>query len=424
LRQAVLPVTGNRKKVLPAPPLTNTESIFLARQPIFDRALNVFAYELLFRSGHSNVAGVTDGNSASSQVMINAFLEIGIDAISGGRTCFVNLTRDFIVGQLPLPFPPSIFVIEILEDIEVDEELLTSIKSFSAKGFTVALDDYVFEKDKAPLFDLIDIVKIDIMECDRRLLAENVKQLKSHKLRLLAEKVATQEEFELCKSLGFDYFQGYFTSEPIVIEGVDFKPSRVALLEVLTMLEDPNCNIDILEKLISRDVSLSYKILRIINSPYFGFRREITSIKQAVVALGLKPIRDWFVIIALTKIDDKPNELILMTIQRAAMMKSLSKDFQVDADIAFTTGLFSLIDAIMGQSMSTVLHSLPLSNDITCALLTGEGSLGKLLNAVILYERGQWEELEELENSLGRSIQFSAHYLEAMNWANGLVQTL
>jgi EAL and modified HD-GYP domain-containing signal transduction protein len=410
--------------VPPAPPLTNTESIFLARQPIFDRALNVFAYELLFRSGHSNVAGVTDGNSASSQVMINAFLEIGIDAISGGRTCFVNLTRDFIVGQLPLPFPPSIFVIEILEDIEVDEELLTSIKSFSAKGFTVALDDYVFEKDKAPLFDLIDIVKIDIMECDRRLLAENVKQLKSHKLRLLAEKVATQEEFELCKSLGFDYFQGYFTSEPIVIEGVDFKPSRVALLEVLTMLEDPNCNIDILEKLISRDVSLSYKILRIINSPYFGFRREITSIKQAVVALGLKPIRDWFVIIALTKIDDKPNELILMTIQRAAMMKSLSKDFQVDADIAFTTGLFSLIDAIMGQSMSTVLHSLPLSNDITCALLTGEGSLGKLLNAVILHERGQWEELEELENSLGRSIQFSAHYLEAMNWANGLVQTL
>ena len=271
-------MTGNRKKVLPAPPLTNTESIFLARQPIFDRALNVFAYELLFRSGHSNVAGVTDGNSASSQVMINAFLEIGIDAISGGRTCFVNLTRDFIVGQLPLPFPPSIFVIEILEDIEVDEELLASIKSFSAKGFTVALDDYVFEEDKAPLFDLIDIVKIDIMECDRRLLAENVKQLKSHKLRLLAEKVATQEEFELCKSLGFDYFQGYFTSEPVVIEGVDFKPSRVALLEVLTMLEDPNCDIDILENLISRDVSLSYKILRIINSPYFGFRREITSL--------------------------------------------------------------------------------------------------------------------------------------------------
>ena len=407
--------------MLPAPPLTNTESIFLARQPIFDRALNVFAYELLFRSGLSNVAGVTDGNSASSQVMINAFLEIGIDAISGGRTCFVNLTRDFIVGQLPLPFPPSFFVIEILEDIEVDDELLTAIKSFSAKGFTVALDDYVFEEGKAPLFDLIDIVKIDIMECDRSLLAENVKQLKSHKLRLLAEKVATQEEFELCKSLGFDYFQGYFTSEPIVIEGVDFKPSRVALLEVLTMLEDPNCNIDILEKLISRDVSLSYKILRIINSPYFGFRREITSIKQAVVALGLKPIRDWFVIIALTKIDDKPNELILMTIQRAALMKSLSKDFQVEADVAFTTGLFSLIDAIMGQSMSTILQSLPLSNDITSALLTGEGNLGKLLNAVILYERGQWE---ELENSLGRPIQFSAHYLEAMNWANGLVETL
>ena len=131
---------------------------------------------------------MTDGNSASSQVMINAFLEIGIDTISGGRVCFVNLTRDFIVGQLPLPFPPSICVIEILEDIQVDEELLTSIKSFTDKGFTVALDDYVFEKDKMPLFELIDIVKIDIMACDQDLLEDNVNQLKTRNVRLRHER--------------------------------------------------------------------------------------------------------------------------------------------------------------------------------------------------------------------------------------------
>jgi EAL and modified HD-GYP domain-containing signal transduction protein len=396
-------------------------SIFLARQPIFDKELKVFAYELLFRSGDTNIASVTDGNSASSQVMINAFLEIGIDTISGGRVCFVNLTRDFIVGQLPLPLPPSICVIEILEDIQVDEELLTSIKSFTDKGFIVALDDYVFEKDKTPLFELIDIVKIDIMACDQDLLKDNVNQLKAHNVRLLAEKVETQEEFELCKSLGFDYFQGYFISKPVLIKGVDLKPNRIALLKVLTMLEDPDCDIDVLEGLISRDVVLSYKLLRIISSPYFGFRREITSIKHAVVTLGLKAIRDWFVVIALTNIDDKPNELILMTLQRAAMMKSLSKAFQVDSDVAFTTGLFSLIDAIMDQSMSTILNALSLSNDITSALIAGEGRLGELLTAVILYERGQWKELED---SQGGSDEFSTHYLEAVNWANDLIRTI
>lgn len=404
-----------------SPTLNLPGSILVARQPIFDKELEVFAYELLFRSGDTNIAGVTDGNSASSQVMINAFLEIGIDTISGGRVCFVNLTRDFIVGQLPLPFPPSICVIEILEDIQVDEELLTSIKSFTDKGFTVALDDYVFEKDKMPLFELIDIVKIDIMACDQDLLEDNVNQLKTRNVRLLAEKVETREEFELCKSLGFDYFQGYFISKPVVIKGVDLKPSRIALLKVLTMLEDPDCDIDVLEGLISRDVVLSYKLLRIISSPYFGFRREITSIKHAVVTLGLKAIRDWFVVIALTNIDDKPNELILMTLQRAAMMKSLSKDFQVNSDVAFTTGLFSLIDAIMDQPMSTILNALSLSNDITSALIAGEGSLGELLTTVILYERGRWEELEHSQDG---SDEFGTHYLEAVNWANSLIRTV
>lgn len=406
----------------PSPAAPNVlSSIFLAKQPIFDAQLEVFAYELLFRSANTHSASVTNGNSASSQVMINAFLEIGIDAISGGRTCFVNLTRDFVVGQLPLPFPPSVFVIEILEDIVVDQELLTSIKRFAEKGFIIALDDYVFEADKAPLFDLIDIVKIDVKECDRELLAANVKQLKSHNLRLLAEKVETQEEFELCKTLGFDYFQGYFVCKPVVVEGVELKPSRIALLEVLTMLEDPNCDIDMLEGLISRDVGISYKILRIINSPYIGFRRVITSLKHAVVVLGLEAMRDWFIVIALTNIDDKPNELILMAIQRAAMMKSLSDHFQVDRDAAFTTGLFSLIDAIMDQPMSAILNTLPLSDDITSALNTEEGNLGKLLKAVVFYERGQWEKLED---SHGGSNEFSTHYIEAMNWANGLVRIL
>jgi len=202
--------------ILETQPLQSAQNnIFLARQPIFDRDLNVHAYELLFRSEDSTAANVVDGNTASSQVMINAFLEMGIDNISDDKLIFVNLTRDFIVGQLPLPLPPNAVVIEILEDIPVDDELVSALKLFSDEGFTLALDDYVFTEDKQPLLNVIDIVKVDIMGCDMQMLAENVHELRHHDVRLMAEKDETQEEFELCKALGFDYFEGYFVSERV-----------------------------------------------------------------------------------------------------------------------------------------------------------------------------------------------------------------
>ena len=178
-------------------------------------------------------------------------------------------------------------------------------KIFHPGGFSLALDDYTFTDDKKPLFDIVDIIKIDIMGCDRDTLVSDVKALQKCNVKLLAEKVETREDFELCKSLGFDYYQGYFISRPEIIKGQALKPSRISLLEILTMLEDPNCDVDILENLISQDVTISYKILRIINSSFFGFRRKIDSVKQAVVSLEMKAIRDWFIILALTSIDDK-----------------------------------------------------------------------------------------------------------------------
>ena len=398
--------------------------MFIARQPIFDENLNVHAYELLFRSEDSTVANVIDGNMASSQVMINAFLEIGVETISDNRICFINLTRDFIVGQLPLPLPPKAVVIEVLEDIEVDAMLLTALRSFKKQGFTLALDDYVFTLDKIPLFEIIDIVKVDIMGCDMSKLAQNVRQLKRYGLKLLAEKVETQEEFDLCKNLGFDYFQGYFIAKPVVLKGHALKPSRVALLKILILLEDPNCRVSVLEELITQDVTLSYKILRIINSSFYGVRKRISSVKQAVVSLGLKAIRDWFIIISLTNIDDKPRELIFLILQRARMMQILSNRFGIIEDTSFTTGLFSSLDAIMDQPMEALLEALPLSTDISKALLLREGKLGNLLSLVMHYERGEWETLEEeyLEECPLTASDLNTAYLEAMEWASGLVK--
>ncbi len=393
------------------------KDFYIARQPIFDAELNVQAYELLFRDGDTGVANVSDGNIASSQVMINAFLELGIDSISDNRISFINLTRDFIVGQLPLPVTPNSVVIEILEDIEVDDELIAALKSFSARGFMLALDDYTFTEDKRPLFDIVDIVKVDIMESDRDTLEQDVRNLQKCNVKLLAEKVETREEFELCKSLGFDLYQGYFISRPEILKGQGLKPSRIALLEILAMLEDPDCDVSVLESLISRDVTISYKILRIINSSFFGFRRNIDSVKQAVVSLGLKAIRDWFVIIALTNIDDKPRELIKLILVRARMMQLLAEKAHLNPDQCFTTGLFSSIDAIMDQPMAVILKSLPLSSEIAKALLKLEGEIGELLHLTLSYEKGEWAEVIESEIP---AEELSVCYLDSMSWATEL----
>lgn len=394
------------------------KNIFIARQPIFDAELNVQAYELLFRDEDVSVANIADGNMASSQVMINAFLAIGIDTISDNRISFINLTRDFIVGRLPLPVTPNTVVIEILEDIVVDEELISALKEFSAQGFRLALDDYTFTDDKKPLFDIVDIIKIDIMDCDRDTLIEDVRTLQKCNVKLLAEKVETREDFELCKSLDFDFYQGYFISRPEIMKGQALKPSRIALLEILTLLEDPECDVDILENLISQDVTISYKILRIINSSFFGFRRKIDSVKQAVVSLGMKAIRDWFIILALTSIDDKPKELIMLTLVRARMMQVLAKKKGLNPDPCFTTGLFSSIDAIMDQSMDEVLKELPLSSEIGNALKKREGEVGKLLSVVLNYERGNWSEVADSGIS---AEDLSSAYLESMAWATEIM---
>lgn len=403
-----------------APQETNSQlnNIFVARQAIFDAELNVYAYELLFRSGNTGTADVTDGNAASSQVMINAFLDIGIEAITNNHICFINLTRDFIVGQLPLPLPPETVVLEILEDIEVDEELLNALKIFAKQGYTIALDDYVFTADKNPLFDIIDIIKIDFLECDKDRLASEVQRLKKHNVKLLAEKVETQEEFELCKALGFDYYQGYFISKPKVLSGQSLKPNRISLMKILATMQNPACDINELEELISQDVSISYKILRIINSALYNLQRKIESIRQAIVLLGLQTIREWLTVVMLTNIDDKPPELMFQCLQRAHMLQSLSEAAGMNKDTGFTVGLFSSLDAIMDQPMDKVLNELPLSEEITLALLKREGKLGELLDIVLHYERGEWQ---NINTDTFMADDLRKYYLESLSWATVLV---
>ena len=393
-------------------PLERNE-IFIARQPIFDRNSDVYAYELLFRSCLDNAAQVDDGSMASSQVILNAFVDMCIHEIAENRQVFVNFTREFLVGDIPLPLSPRSLVVEVLEDVEVDEAVIAGLQQLSRSGYLLALDDYIFSGDKEPLFDTIDIVKIDLLGCDISKLEPEIKALKDRNIKLLAEKVETLEEFELCKKMGFDYFQGFYFCKPMILTGQSIKPNRLTVLQVLAKLLDPNCEIAELESLISRDVAISYKILRIINSAFYNFRREIRSVREAIVALGLKTIRDWMCIIVLTDISDKPPELISQSLRRARMMQTLSTRCGMNSEVGFITGLFSFLDAIMDQPMDEIMGKLPLADDIVKALTVKEGEFGELLDVIVRYERGDWDNLAIRGLT---SQDLIKGYIESINW--------
>jgi len=397
--------------------------IYIGRQPIYDRKLDVYAYELLFRAASDNSAKFTDGDKATSDVIVNTFLEIGLDNIVGNRLAFINLTRAFFVGEHTISLPRDRVVLELLEDIEADEEVINSVKRLSEQGYSIALDDFIYHESLQPLVQLADIVKIDIMSMSRDEIREHVQALRQHPLRLLAEKVETQEEHDYCMELGFDYFQGYFFAQPKVIRGQRLPNNRLAILKLLSRLQDPEITSKHLEELIAQDVAFSYRILRYVNSAAYAPPRKIESIHQAVVRLGLQTIKSWTALLAMSQVDNKPTELVVTAMIRGKMAEEMARALGADQqDSFFTVGLFSALDALMDNSMEEILTQLPLADHISQALLHKGGGLhGEVLNCVLAYERGEWENLgcSELGTHRIRNC-----YLEAVQWANTACQQL
>ncbi|HLA75596.1 MAG TPA: HDOD domain-containing protein [Gammaproteobacteria bacterium] len=389
--------------------------VFVGRQPIYNQNLEVFAYELLFRTSKTNRAEFKDADQATSQVILNTFMEIGLDNIVGEKLAFINLTRSFVLGNYFLPLPQTRIALEILEDIKVDEQLIEAVRALAAQGYIIALDDFVYHEDLRPLVDVADIIKIDVLALGRDKLQEHVTILRTYPVKLLAEKVETQSDFEFCKKLGFDYFQGYFFCQPNVVQGQRIPTNRLATLQLLAKLQDPHTEVHELELLVSQDVAMSYKLLRCINSAFYKLPRKVESIRQALVILGNKWLKTWASLILLSSIDNKPHELMQTALVRAKMSETLATALQQDnKESFFTVGLFSVLDALMDNSMEEVLKSLPMSDEIAHALLDRAGMLGKILDCVIKYERGEWDGLD----CIGLEHDKITHaYLEALAWA-------
>ncbi|MDO3384189.1 EAL and HDOD domain-containing protein [Gilvimarinus algae] len=392
----------------------------LARQPIFNRDMAVVAYELLYRTDGDNRAKVTDGNIASSQVLLNTFTELSIEKVVGEHKAFVNFTGALMEANLP--FDTSQLVIEVLEGEYVDARLLHRLKSLREQGFAIALDDFEWTAQSEQLLPYADIVKLDVLALNTQQLNEHIHKLKHLGLQVLAEKIETFDMLEHCRELGCDLFQGYFLEKPKVLTGQRLSESKQAVLQLLAKLNDREVVFSEVEDVISRDPVLSYKLLRLVNSAAFGLPRTIESLRQALTLLGLKIIKNWIGLLAMAKLGDKPAELSVKALTRAKLCELMAAHTRPanQCDSFFTVGLLSMLDAFMDAPLEKVLNGIQLSDSLMAALLRFEGEEGKFLQAAIAYDHGDWNAIDWTflaQQNIDPGV-LSSLYLTTLEWVD------
>ncbi len=389
---------------------------FLARQPILDRDLKLYAYELLFRSSNENSAPTDmDNDAATAQVLTNA-MEIGIDRLSRGHITFINLPRQFLLDPDLLPIDPVRVMLEILEDVVPDDDVLAGVASLRETGFKIALDDVVESASYDRLMPLVDTVKIDIRAMPEETWAAQIGRIKTHDCKVLAEKVETEEEFQTLKALGVDYFQGYFFARPRIVSGKRLPTNKIALLRLLARISDPDTDLEELQSLISQDVGLSVRALAYVNSAANALNRKIDSIKEAIVYLGRGVIRNWVVLYIMSGVDGKADEIVTMGLVRGRLCELLAQHCGLaNADSYFTVGLFSVLDALLDVPLEEALKYLPLPEDMQDALINREGDRGGALSCALSLEAGDAGSVEFRNLD---AMELADIYMSAVQWAD------
>jgi len=402
--------------------------VYVARQPIFNQNEEVIAYELLYRKNEINKYISFNPDKATIDVLVNSFLNIGISDISKGKPCFINFTKSLLDLEIPTFFQPYEIVIEILEHITPSPELITICKQLKELGYTIVLDDFIFDETNPYLHDLIqyiDILKIDFQTTSHTILDKIGEFAKKHSVKLLAEKVETREQFELAKSKGFTYFQGYFFAKPVVLSSHDIPTYFRVYHQIIEKIYEEEPDFNEIATLIEKDLSLSYKLLKLINSPALRPKHKIYSIRQALAYLGLKEIEKWVNVLALRDIFGKSNvsiEIFYTSLVRAKMCDEINKLRNASSENAdtgyFILGLFSMLDAILGIPMETILQELPIADEVCDALLGKNNEHKQVLDLVKKLEKGEWEEV----NQRCQSLEIDEHavynkYKHALKWS-------
>nr|WP_276519780.1 HDOD domain-containing protein [Bacillus infantis] len=349
-----------------------------------------------------------------------------MDKLADGKKCFINFTEKLILNDIPTYFDKEAIAIEILEDIIPSSEILQACAKLKQLGYTIVLDDFVLKDENRAFLEYANIIKVDIIKTNIQDIGKILRELPNKDVKLLAEKVETREDFTIAKSLGFTLFQGYFFSKPVVINAKDVSSTLINQqhLYLLNKIDDPEPDIDEIAELVENDFSLTYKILRIVNSAAYHMRNKINSIKQAIMVLGLYELRKWVLLMAISDYKSaKDNETIKLSMCRAKFAESIGKLKQRNISEYFLLGLFSLIDTILERPMEEILVELPLTPEMQEALLGHKNEFALILDLLSSLERGI--SINELSSFLNiPEDEIYRQYVEAIGWADSLNRSI
>jgi EAL and modified HD-GYP domain-containing signal transduction protein len=415
----------------PESPTTTLEAearntVCVARQPILDSVGRVFGYELLYRAGSASTECTAPGDLAGARTLSDAVLTLGLDVLTAKRRAFLNFTRSLLLSDAATLLPPESTVVEIREDVTIDAAVLDACRTLHGLKFALALDDFIPGSPAEQLLPYAAFVKVDVIQVshvERKRLAQ---QLQPKGIRLIAEKVETAEMVKQCQSVGYRLFQGYYFCRPTTFSAATPPARRTAYLRLLAAINREDLGFDELEDLVKSDPSLSYRVLRSINSWLYGLPHQITSIRHALAFLGLDQIRKWASVWALASVNNcGTDEVVTFALLRARCAELLGTRLHGAEEGAsfFLLGLCSLLDAMLGRPMRECLENIPLSPDIIDALMGKQNHPRRVLDAVIAYERGRFDEATTAMETLGLGdVNAADIYADALRWARALTQ--
>jgi c-di-GMP-related signal transduction protein len=396
---------------------------FVARQPILDRDRRVYAYELLFRSGIQNSCQSTNLEQASLS-MFDTSLLIGLHRLTGGQRAFINCPRDFLLQKYLSLLPRELVVVELLETMVPDAEVIEACLGLKQEGYLLALDDFVDTPDWAPLVEIADFIKVDFRLTNRSEQRALAARYGGKGIRMLAEKVETPEEFAVAMDLGYSLFQGYFFCKPEILQQRTIPTYKLAYLQLLQAVAADDFSFDALASTIGHEPSLTFKLLRYLNSAAFGLRSEIHSIHHALSLLGERELRKWIAVVSVSVLaDGKPDELMTVPLVRGRFCELLAPQAKMadQAGDLFLLGLLSVMDAVLEMPLDVILAELPVRKEIKEALLDRPVPYRNLLDLAKAYERADWGKIRTLASVLKiKEVKISELYLSAVEWSNAL----
>lgn len=395
-------------------------NVFLARQPILDEKQHVRAYEIFHRSGFTNYYQAPDPDEASSIVVLDAFQHLGLHSLTAGNPAFINFSSRLLELGVATLFPTQYLVVELLESVEGTKEILDKCWELKRAGYTLALDDFELNKGTEPLLEVAEIVKIDFHKTKLSELLAVLPVLKGRRLTLLAEKVESWEELNQAKDLGFTLFQGYYFSRPEIVTAKRLVPLQLICFELIKTVSEPELDLELISTTISKDLSLTYSLLRLVNSAAFFRRHRIESVKQALVLLGEREIKKWVSLLAMQQMQAKKHDAPVVTSLvrgRFAELLAQHTHLREKSGALFLSGLFSMLDVLLQRPLEQILEEIHAPSEIREMLLYGTGPYADLKGLVWSYEQGNWGDMEVYATRLKLEPEtVTQAYLDAVRW--------